>query len=73
VRGLIPIFGPLLRARLGPDRVRLWAVGYQNKWSQVAAPVRSAAPVRRHQSHMSGLGHPEAVGDLRREHFLSGE
>jgi len=41
----------------------------------VAAPVRSAAPVRRHQSLMSGLDHSETVGglagrDLRCENFL---
>jgi hypothetical protein len=30
----------------------------------VAAPVRSAAPVRRHQSLMPGLDHPGDGGDL---------
>jgi hypothetical protein len=37
----------------------------------VAAPVRSAAPVRRHQSLMSDLDRPDAAGDpLRCENVL---
>ena len=39
--------------------------------SLVAAPVRSAAPVRRHQSLMSDLDRPDAAGDpLRCENVL---
>lgn len=36
----------------------------------VAAPVRSAAPVRRHHSLMSGLDQPRTRRDLRCENFL---
>jgi hypothetical protein len=65
--------GGCLNALLGPDRVRPGRPATTPKASLVAAPVRSAAPDRRHQSLMSDLDHPEAglTGrDLRCEKFL---
>ena len=51
--------GACLRALLGPDRVRPGRPATRPKASLVAAPVRSAAPVRRHQSLMSDLDRPD--------------
>jgi hypothetical protein len=50
-------------AQLDPALVRPGWPATRPKASLVAAPVRSAAPVRRHPSLMSSLDHPEAGGD----------
>jgi len=70
VRGLIPIFGPLLSARSSVLTKSVLGGRLPEQSVAVAAPLRLAAPVRRHQSLMSGLDHPEAVSELRRENFL---
>jgi hypothetical protein len=60
VGGLIPLFlqDACLHALVGPT-TRPWRSATDARASLVAAPVRSTAPVRRHQGVMSGLDHPE--------------